>query len=177
MMLSDVDIALVWPRYKGPMNPASVNLHLGDTLLVWPNDIVRDPRLDQRDRWKPVELSDGTWTLEPGIRYLGATQELLSLPNDIAGVVCARSSWGRDGLAVIQGPAGFVDPGWRGHLTLELSVVGSDLIVWPGAAVCQIVFHQLTSLVERPYGHPSRGSKYHGDLVPTPSRLHQEVAS
>lgn len=172
-VLSDIALRDLYPAFHGATGPASIDLHLGDALLYWPDYITRDPRTDQSERWKaaPFENRESpVWVLEPGIRYLAATTERLAIPSDHAGQVAARSSWGRDGLAVICGPAGYLDPGFVGHITLELSVIGSDLIVWPGAAVAQLVMHRLDRPCERPY----RG-KYVNDDAPTPSRLWTEA--
>lgn len=165
MILSDGDLERVWPGVSA--QPASIDLHLGDRVLWWPEWVTRDPRADQSDQWRVLPISAGLWTLRPGLRYLAATRERVALPDDLVGLVAARSSWGRDGLAVIQGPAGVVDPGWSGRLTLELSVVGSPLVVWPGARVAQLLVARLETPARRPY----RG-KYQGDDGVVPSRTH-----
>jgi dCTP deaminase len=176
MILSDQSLAEIWPD-SPHIGPASINLHIGSVLWVWPAAHRRDPRIDQSDLWQrvPFEMADRVWVLRPGWRYLAATRERIKINSDLAGQIVARSSWGRDGLAVICGPAGFLDPGYLGNPTLELSVIGSELVVWPGAAICQLILHQLTERCDRPYGHPDRESKYFGDSEPTPSRLHAEV--
>jgi dCTP deaminase len=147
--------------------PASYDLHLGETLLGWPSGVVRDPRIDQSEVWELKQLrADGTWVLEPGMFYLGATRERVGIPNDLVGQLEGRSSWGRLGLEIHR-CAGYIDPGFQGHPTLELSVVGAPLVIWPGARICQLVLTLLTSPAVRPY----RG-KYHGDDGPVASRLH-----
>lgn len=167
MILSDVDLERVWPGIMA--QPASVDLHLGDELRYWPDWITRDPRTDQSDQWRQQTPIMGAWTLRPGVRYLAATRERITMPADLVALVSARSSWGRDGLAVIQGPAGLVDPGWSGRLTLEMSVVGSPLIVWPGARVAQLVVLRMTTPARRPYS-----GKYQGDQGAVPSRTHRD---
>jgi deoxycytidine triphosphate deaminase len=167
---SDRDLSELYPEYRGAIGPASIDLHLGDTLTYWPAWVRRDPRTDQSTKWKTVTLSHGVWVLKPGTRYLATTLESIRIPDDCAGQLAARSSWGRDGLAVIQGPAGWCDPGYHGRPTMELSVTGSDLVLWPGASVCQLILFRLTSACLTPY----RG-KYQDDTAPTPSRLHLEV--
>lgn len=174
-VLSDHSLRLLYPDAES-VGPASIDLHLGDTLLWWPDWITRDPRVDQSGSWRELTTSyaigdDWAWVLEPGTRYLGVTRERIEIRPDCAGQIGARSSWGRDGLAVIQGPAGWCDPGYEGHPTLELSVIGSRLIVWPGAAICQLIIHRLTTPCEQPY----RG-RYQGDAEPVSSRLHLETA-
>lgn len=166
------------------IQPSSVDLTLGDTLLVWPRYVTRDPRLDQAAFWQPATVdecwtkgSDGNgastkaWVLKPGLRYLAVTAEEIRLPADLCGQLTARSSWGRDGLAVIQGPAGFLDAGYRGRPTLEVSVIGSSLVIWPGAACLQVVLYQQAAASCRPYGHKDRTSKYQGDWNATPARM------
>lgn len=169
---SDRDLADLYPEYRGAIGPASIDLHIGETLRLWPSWVTRDPRIDQSYLWRDVAMADGAWTLKPGIRYLATTLETLRIPDDAAGQLAARSSWGRDGLAVIQGPAGWCDPGYHGRPTMELSVTGSDLILWPGASICQLILFRLTSECLSPY----RG-KYQGDAAPIASRLHMEVPS
>lgn len=178
-VLSDRTLALIYPEHK-TFEPASINLHLGDSLLVWPSSERRDPRIDQSDLWRQVplrQIGEPAWILMPHFRYLATTRERVTIPANCAGQIGARSSWARDGLAVIQGPAGWLDSGYRGRPTLELSVVGSELVIWPGAAICQLVLHQLDTPCERPYGHPSRQSKYQSNEFPTPSLTHLEVTA
>ena len=85
-------------------------------------------------------------------------------------------SWARDGLNVLHGPAGFIDPGFVGVVVLELSVVGSELVLWPGASVAQLIVHRLETPCARPYGHAERASKYQDQDAVTASRTHLEVA-
>jgi deoxycytidine triphosphate deaminase len=173
-ILSDADIRRMWPNSEP--GPASLDLHIGDSLLVWPRWILRDPRIDQSRLWKPVDLDsirddegapidEPCWILKPGNRYLAATRERIAILPTHAAQIDARSSWARDGLAVIQGPAGWIDPGFRGRIVLELSVVGSELVIWPGARVCQMIVHELTTPCERPYA-----GRYQGQDDVTPSR-------
>ncbi len=179
-VLSDPCLSELYPEYRGDVGPASIDLHLGSVLWFWPDNVLRDPRQDQSSMWERATLLGGSedahWILTPGVRFLAATRERIRIPDDCAGQIGARSSWARDGLSVIQGPAGYLDPGYCGSPTLELSVIGSDLVIWPGAGIAQLILHRLTSPAERPYGHPSRLSKYQGDDEPTPSRLHLEIA-
>lgn len=175
-VLSDHDLRAVWPD-SPHIGPASIDLHIGNVLWFWPRDVRRDPRVDQSDRWQRVGLEhpgdiavDHYWLLKPETRYLAATRERIRIPNDCAGQISARSSWGRDGLAVICGPAGWCDPGYVGNPTLELSVIGSELVLWPGASICQLILHRLETACEVGY----RG-KYQDDREPTASRLYQEV--
>lgn len=169
-VLSDADLIRMYPD-SNP-EPASIDLHIGATLQFWPYWVFRDPRKDQSDLWKPVDLEDidgPVWVLKPGFRYLAMTEERLRILPDLAGELTGRSSWGRDGLEIHR-TAGWLDPGYEGNPTLELSVVGSPLALWPGARICQLILHQLSS----PCLHPYQG-KYQFDEAPTPSRLFQEA--
>lgn len=171
-VLSDRDLKRIYPNAKP--GPASIDLTLGDSLLYWPTWVRRNPRIDQSGIWKPSYLldidGDPYWVLQPGIRYLAAISEEVTVPLRFAAQIEARSSWGRDGLSVTCGPAGWIDPGYRGKPTLEIHVVGSELIIWPGADVAQMIVHTLTSACRQGY----RG-KYQGDTAPTPSRLHLDA--
>lgn len=173
-VLSHVSLERIYPGLNP--EPASIDLRIATTLFAWPQDVRRDPRRDQSEVWRSVPLQSDDlglfWVLEPGVRYLAATRERIRILTDKAGQIGARSSWGRDGLAVIQGPAGWLDPGYVGNPTLELSVIGSEIVLWPGAAICQLILFDLTEEATRPYGHPSRSSRYQNDAAPTPSRLH-----
>lgn len=171
VVLSDADLKRLYP-FAQNIGPASIDLCIGHELSVWPSWVVRDPRIDQSDRWRKVETVENngpTWTLHPGHRYLSATMQRVQIPSGYAAQVSARSSWGRDGLSVIIGPAGWVDPGWDGVLTLELTVTGSPLVLWPGAMVCQLVLLALSSPPKRAYS-----GRYQGDQDAAPSRLYQD---
>ena len=175
-VLSDRELRRLYPE-SPYIQSASIDLHVGDTLAYWPPFLVRDPRIDQSNRWQALptlelEPGDPTWTLMPGLRYLAATRERVAIPRYLSGQIAARSSWGRDGLAVICGPAGFIDPGFEGDLVLELSVVGSSLVLRPGDRIAQLILSELTSECSRPYGHPSLRSKYQNQEGVTPSLSH-----
>ncbi|MEM8618255.1 MAG: dCTP deaminase, partial [Actinomycetota bacterium] len=101
---------------------------------------------------------------------LGSTLERIGMPNDIVGRVDGKSSLGRLGL-LIHSTAGFVDPGFDGHITLELANVASlPITLYPGMRIGQISFMQMTTPADEPYGAGALGSKYHGQHGPTPSR-------
>lgn len=172
-VLSDADLRKIWPE-SPHIGPASIDLHIGTTLFAWPRSLLRDPRIDQSQAWisVPLDYTDDLkpfWRLIPNVRYLATTRERIRIPIDCAGQISARSSWGRDGLNVICGPAGWCDPDYVGNPTLELSVIGSELVLWPGASIAQLILHRLETPCERGY----RG-KYQNDAEPTPSRLYQE---
>lgn len=172
-VLSDRNLRNLWPDSRH-IGPASIDLHIGSTLLYWPDWVLRDPRTDQSNVWKQADLlcigPGSAWRLKPNIRYIATTRERIAIPNDCAGQISARSSWGRDGLNVICGPAGWCDPGYVGNPTLELSVVGSELVLWPGASIAQLIVHRLETECLQPYK-----GKYQGDQTPVPSRMFQEA--
>jgi deoxycytidine triphosphate deaminase len=187
-VLSSTDLRRMYPESPF-IGPASIDLHLGNSLLMWPHWVKRDPRRDQSKRWIEVStqrvweddelllfgepgnpLNFSAWVLHPGRRYLAATRERIKIRPDVAGEITARSTWGRDGLAVICGPAGWIDPGYEGHPTLELSVVGSELVLWPGASVAQLILHRLETPCDQEYA-----GRYQCDSQPTPARMLTEV--
>lgn len=174
-VLSDRQLRELWPD-SPHIGPASIDLHIGSVLWFWPASVLRDPRVDQSGTWQRVSLRTDLanrpfWVLDPGVRFLATTRERIKIPNDCAGQISARSSWGRDGLAVICGPAGWCDPGYIGNPTLELSVIGSELVLWPGASIAQVILHRLETPCLEPYA-----GKYQDDREATPSRLHLEAA-
>lgn len=145
------------------LQPASIDLRLG-----------RQFRRAVRASEEVEELSEGDdFVLGPGEFALGTTLERVHVPTDLVARVEGRSSIGR--LAIlVHATAGFIDPGFEGEITLELANLGpAPASLRVGARICQIVFHVLTSPVERPYG-PARGSKYAGQKGPTPSRLEED---
>ena len=117
------------------------------------------------------------FVLHPGEFVLGSTLELCTLPDDLAGRLEGKSSLGRLGL-LTHSTAGFIDPGFSGHITLELSNVANlPITLWPGMKIGQLCLLRLTSPAEHPYGSAQAGSKYQGQRGPTPvalvSELHQ----
>jgi len=115
---------------------------------------------------------DGPFVLHPGEFVLGSTYEHVSLPDDIAARLEGKSSLGRLGL-LTHSTAGFIDPGFQGHVTLELSNMATlPIKLWPGMKVGQLCFFQLSSPATHPYGSKEAGSHYQGQRGPTPSRSH-----
>lgn len=159
------------------IQPSSVDLHLADRFQVFRNS--RYPYIDPaRQQSGLMELVEATaedpFVLHPGEFVLGATIERVMLPDDIVARLEGKSSLGRLGL-LIHSTAGYVDPGWDGTLTLELSNVANlPIVLTPGMPIGQISFTQMTTPVDRPYGTPGLGSRYQGQIDPTPSRSHQQ---
>ena len=158
------------------IQPSSVDLHLDDTFRVFRNHTRRviDVKVDQSDLTEQVRIPDGqAFVLHPGEFALGATLERVGLPDDLVGRIEGKSSLGRLGL-LIHSTAGFVDAGWDGYLTLELSNVANlPITLYPGMKIGQISFIQMTTSADVPYGADSLGSKYKGQRGPTPSRYHE----
>ena len=132
-----------------------------------------DPAQQQDELTHLIEVEPNeAFVLHPGEFVLGSTFEFVSLPDDIAARLEGKSSLGRLGL-LTHSTAGFVDPGFRGHVTLELSNVATlPIKLWPGMKIGQLCFFRLSSASERPYGSGPSGSRYQGQRGPTASRSH-----
>lgn len=157
------------------IQPSSVDLHLGDGFLVFRNSLYPyiDPMREQSGLMERVTASTAEpFVLHPGEFVLGTTTERIVLPNDIVGRLEGKSSLGRLGL-LIHSTAGYVDPGWDGRLTLELSNVANlPIVLSPGMKIGQISFTRMTTPVDRPYGSTLLGSRYQGQTETTASRAH-----
>lgn len=183
MVLSDREInqalndgrVIIDPLGENVIQPSSVDLHTDRYFRVFRNDHTPfiDPKAAQEDLTELVEVADGNaFILHPGEFVLGSTLERVALSDDLVARLEGKSSLGRLGL-LIHSTAGFVDAGWDGHLTLELSNVANlPIAIYPGMKIGQISFLQMTSAAEVPYGSDSTGSKYKGQRGPTPSRYY-----
>jgi len=157
------------------IQPSSVDVHLAARFRVFRNSRYPfiDPQMEQSGLMEMVEASaEEPFVLHPGEFVLGATSERITLPDDIVARLEGKSSLGRLGL-LIHSTAGYVDPGWDGTITLELSNVANlPIVLTPGMAIGQISFMTMTTPVDRPYGSPELRSRYQGQTDPTPSRSH-----
>ncbi len=168
---------VIEPLGPSCIQPASVDLHLDRKLLVFRN--ARQPFIDVHkempDLTETEEIpKDAPFVLHPGEFVLGSTLESVAVTDDIVARLEGKSSLGRLGL-LIHSTAGYVDPGWNGHLTLELSNVANlPITLYFGMKIGQISFLQLTTAAENPYGSPALGSKYQGQMEPTASRIHRD---
>ena len=155
------------------VQPASVDIRLGGSFRVFHNHRIKSIDLSDppRDLTEHVEIPDGgEFVIHPGEFVLGRTVELLELPDDIVSRIEGKSSIGRMGL-VVHATAGFVDPGFRGTLTLEITNFNSvPIVLRPGLPIAQLSFMALDRPAERPYGHPELGSHYYGQVDATESR-------
>ena len=183
-MLSDGDIRKelesgrvgLDPLNLSMVQPSSVDVRLDRFFRLFDNHKYQhiDPAIDQPDLTRLVEV-DATeaFVLHPGEFVLGATFEVVTLPDDIAARLEGKSSLGRLGL-LTHSTAGFIDPGFSGHVTLELSNVATlPITLWPGMKIGQLCFFRLSSAAEHPYGSEKYGSRYQGQRGPTASRSFQ----
>ena len=158
------------------MQPSSLDVRADRYFRVFRNS--RYPFIDvksqQEELTELVEVSeDEAFILHPGEFVLGSTLERVTLPDDLVARLEGKSSLGRLGL-LIHSTAGFIDPGWDGHVTLELSNVANlPITIYHGMKIGQISFLQMTEPAENPYGADALGSKYQGQAGPTPSRYWQ----
>jgi dCTP deaminase len=168
------------PLLEGGIQPSSVDLRIDRYFRVFRNDTTPfiDPKQAQEDLTELVEVEDGkAFILHPGEFVLASTLERVQLPHDVAARLEGKSSLGRLGL-LTHSTAGFVDAGWDGHLTLELSNVANlPIAIYPGMRIGQISFLQMTSAAEAPYGSDAARSKYQGQRGPTPSRYYRNFES
>jgi dCTP deaminase len=159
------------------VQPSSVDVRLDKFFRLFDNHKYPyiDPAAEQPELTRLVEVGDdeGGFVLHPGEFVLGSTLETVTLPDDLAARVEGKSSLGRLGL-LTHATAGFVDPGFSGHVTLELSNVATlPIMLYPGMKIGQLCFFRLSSPAEHPYGSGTYGSHYQGQRGPTASRSFQ----
>jgi dCTP deaminase len=159
------------------VQPSSVDLRCAPDFRVFENHRypLIDPKAPQEDLTSAVEAAeDEPFILHPGEFVLGASLEVIGLADDLVARLEGKSSLGRIGL-LIHSTAGFIDPGFKGQVTLELSNVANlPIAIYPGMKIGQISFYELSTPAEHPYGSPGTGSKYQGQAGPTPSRVHHD---
>jgi dCTP deaminase len=164
---------VVEPLDDDAVQPSSIDLRLDSRFRVFHN--ARYPYIDVKqpmeDLTELVEVTpDDVFILHPGEFVLAATYERVAIPPDLAARLEGKSSLGRLGL-LTHSTAGFLDPGFEGHVTLELSNMANlPITLYPGMRIGQIAVFQLTTPAERPYGTAGIGSRYQGQRGPTPSR-------
>ncbi|MGZ4592197.1 MAG: dCTP deaminase [Actinomycetes bacterium] len=184
MLLSDRDIRKeiesgrvgLEPYEAGMVQPSSIDVRIDRYFRVFENHRYPhiDPSVEQPDLTRLVEPpGDEPFILHPGEFVLASTYEVVTLPDDIAARLEGKSSLGRLGL-LTHSTAGFIDAGFSGHVTLELSNVATlPIKLWPGMKIGQLCFFRLSSPAEQPYGSGAAGSRYQGQRGPTPSRSFQ----
>jgi len=185
-VLSDRDIrsaleageVAIRPYDPADLQPSSVDLHLDRSFRVFRNNRYPyiDVRAPQPDLTELLSVADDEpFVLHPGEFVLGQTLEWVELPDNLVARLEGKSSLGRLGL-LIHSTAGYVDPGWKGNLTLELSNVANlPIALYFGMKIGQISFFKMSSPVDRPYGSPGLGSKYQGQSEPTASAFHRDA--
>lgn len=154
------------------VQPSSIDVRLDRYFRVFENHRYPhiDPAEEQPDLTTLVETVEDPFILHPGEFVLASTYEVVTLPDDIADRLEGKSSLGRLGL-LTHSTAGFIDPGFSGHVTLELSNVATlPIKLWPGMKIGQLCLFRLSSPAEHPYGSQVYGSRYQGQRGPTPSR-------
>ncbi len=181
MLLSDRDLKTeissgrvgVEPYTDAMIQPSSIDVRLDRWFRVFENHRYPyiDPSIEQPDLTRLIEPEgDEPFVLHPGEFVLGSTYEVVTLPDDIAGRLEGKSSLGRLGL-LTHSTAGFIDPGFSGHITLELSNVANlPILLYPGMKIGQLCLFRLSSAAEHPYGSEKYGSRYQGQRGPTPSK-------
>ena len=158
------------------IQPSSVDMRLGDEFKVF--KVIRKPYIDPKDEEDIAEYMESStvpegeaFIIHPNEFELATTQEYVKVPDDLVARVEGRSSMGRLGVTM-HVTAGYVDPGFEGRITLEISNIGAmPVALYPGQRVCQLVFETMTTPAELPYGHPKRNSKYMKQLKPESSRV------
>ncbi len=181
MLLSDRDIraevgagrVVLEPYDAAMVQPSSVDVRLDRFFRVFENHRYPhiDPSIEQVELTRLIEPDKGEpFILHPGEFALGSTYEVVTLPDDVAARLEGKSSLGRLGL-LTHSTAGFIDAGFSGHVTLELSNVATlPIKLWPGMKIGQLAFFRLSTPAEHPYGSERYGSRYQGQRGPTPSR-------
>jgi dCTP deaminase len=164
---------VIEPLDEAAIQPSSVDLRLDRLFRVFLNHTmpVIDVKQNLEDLTRLVEIDDDrAFILHPGEFVLGSTFERIALPDDLVARIEGKSSLGRLGL-LIHSTAGFIDAGFDGHITLELSNVANlPITLYPGMKIGQVSFLRMTTPADVPYGHGALGSKYQGQRGPTPSR-------
>jgi dCTP deaminase len=184
MVLSDSTIARLLaegrleidPYDEALLQPSSVDVRVDRFFRVFHNNRYPfiDVKVEQAELTELVEVEEEhPFVLHPGEFVLGSTLERIRLPDDLVARLEGKSSLGRLGL-LIHSTAGFIDPGWDGHVTLELSNVANlPITIYPGMKIGQVSFMQMTEPATTPYGSEAIGSKYKGQRGPTASRYWQ----
>lgn len=181
MILSDRSIReqltagriVIEPFDESCIQPSSIDVKVSNLFRVFRNHTasVIDVKKDMASMTELVEIADGdAFMLHPGEFALGSTLERIVVPDDLVARVEGKSSLGRLGL-LIHSTAGFIDAGFDGHITLELSNVANlPITLYPNMKIGQVSFMMMTTPADQPYGKGARGSKYQGQRGPTPSR-------
>ena len=155
------------------VQPSSIDVKIGNLFRVFRNHTagIIDVKEDMENLTELITIpEDGVFMLHPGEFVLGSTLERIGVPDDLVGRIEGKSSLGRLGL-IIHSTAGFIDAGFDGHITLELTNIATlPITLYPGMKIGQVSFMQMTTPADKPYGSGATGSKYQGQRGPTASR-------
>jgi len=174
-----VNVMTDHPEREQHIHASSMDLHLGNVFKIYEHSkfAILDPKKPEsfHGNMRTIEVKEGDpFIVQPGEFVLGVTEETLTVPDDLVVRVEGRSSLGRLGI-IIHSTAGFVDPGFSGTITLEISNLNRlPVALYPGMRVCQLAFEMMTSPAEEPY-HLKVGSKYQGQKLPEESRLSMDA--
>ena len=164
---------IIEPFEDSYVQPSSIDVRISNLFRVFRNYTagIIDVKKNMADLTQPVEIDpDGVFMLHPGEFVLGSTLERIGVPDDLVGRIEGKSSLGRLGL-IIHSTAGFIDAGFDGHITLELTNIATlPITLYPGMKIGQVSFMQMTTPADKPYGSGATGSKYQGQRGPTASR-------
>jgi dCTP deaminase len=177
--LDDEKIIIDPLKDEKQIQPSSVDLRIGNEFKVF--KVIRKPYIDPLDEEDVASYMESSivekgeaFIIHPNEFALATTSEYIKVPNDLVARVEGRSSMGRLGVTM-HVTAGYIDPGFEGKITLEISNIGAmPVALYPGQRVCQVVFETMTSPSQKPYGHPERNSKYMGQKRPESSRIKQD---
>ncbi|OGJ54873.1 dCTP deaminase [Candidatus Peribacteria bacterium RIFCSPHIGHO2_02_FULL_49_16] len=167
------------PKEQWHIHASSMDLHMGNTFKLYEHSrfAVLDPKKPETfiGNMRTIVVENGDpFIVQPGEFILGVTRETISVPDDLVVRVEGRSSLGRLGI-IVHSTAGFVDPGFSGTITLEISNLNRmPVLLYSGMRICQIAFEQMSSPAEMPY-HKKPGSKYQGQVLPEESRLAMDM--
>lgn len=169
----DAGRIIIEPFDERCVQPSSIDVKISGLFRVFRNHTARviDVKEDMTSLTELVEIpDDGVFMLHPGEFVLGSTLERVVVPDDMVSRIDGKSSLGRLGL-IIHSTAGFIDPGFDGHITLELTNIATlPITLYPNMTIGQLSFVQMTTVADHPYGKGAHGSKYFGQRGPTPSR-------
>jgi len=166
------------PNFKKQLGPASIDFKLGKEFRVFNH--IKKPFIDPKDKSsfkgltkKEIATKNNPFVLQPNQFTLGVTAEELYISEEVGARIEGKSSWGRLGL-IIHSTAGYIDPGFKGRLTLEMLNIGQvPILLYPGVKICQIAFESLSSPAEVSYSK-RKSSKYYGDQEPQESKIYKE---
>ena len=166
------------PDFEIQLGPASLDVRLDNIFRVFNHTQI--PYIDPKNKSTFENLTEVVkveenkpFVLQPGQFILASTLEEVELPDDIGARIEGRSSWGRLGI-IVHSTAGYIDPGFKGKITLEMSNIGMlPVLLYPGMRICQLSFEKLSSQAQKPYPQ-KKDAKYFGDRLPQESKIYKD---